>query len=153
METIKLMASLQMRRAMKDLLTETFKRKLTPRDIEWVRRLLFELRDRVNDLTPNRPDLHAEFNAAFDVDLMMQMIEHDAMDAEEQQRYAKFLFDKLQASCAPCQDRRVQKAVEGAKGKDMGWLIYEANAIIDDIELLSRATRGHSHSQVPESKF
>lgn len=147
-----MMASLQMRRAMKDILTETFKRELTATDKEWIRRLLFELRDRINGLTPNRTDLQTEFSAAFDVDLIMQMINHNVMDEAEQERYAKLLFDKLLASCAPAQDRRVHKAMEGMKGKDMGWLIYEANAIIDDIELLARYQKAMARFQSQSSE-
>ena len=136
------MASLQMRRAMRDVLKETFKKpKLDDKDIDWVKRLLEELRQRVNGLS-GHPELAAEFDKAFDVQLMVQMLEHEAFDREEQVRYAEILFQRLLKSCAPVQDRRIQQARELARdGKDMGWLICEANAIIDDIELLVRYQR------------
>ena len=139
MDAVRLVASLQMRRAMRDVLKETFKKpKLDAHDVDWIKRLLEELCQRVNALSGN-PKLAEEFNRAFDVQLMVQMLEHEAFDPEEQVRYADILFERLLKSCAPVQDRRVEQAQQRARGgKDMGWLICEANAIIDDIELLAR---------------
>ena len=137
MELIKLMARKQMLKAMHTMLEETFaKPQLEATDFDWLERLLNELRDRINGLTPNNNRYQEEFTVAFDVDLIMQMLRHDAFDAEEKEKYCTMIFTRLLSLCAPAHDEQVKGIQRTVKSANIGCLIYEANQLIDQIEFL-----------------
>ena len=63
-----------MRKAMHEQIAATAEKEtLTEADADWLASLLSELRDRMNNLTPSRADLHAELQSGLDVDLARQV--------------------------------------------------------------------------------
>ena len=138
--------------AMSALVDEIFHKKhedLTIEDIDWIRRLCIELRDRINLLTPRRSDLHAELCDAFDVDLLIQMLKFGATDAKDTQHCVRCIFARLGMLCAPSEDAHVATMLQNAEsGKcNLGQMLIEANKIVDKIEAMSKTPEAIAFSK------
>ena len=133
----------QMHAAFKSLITETFcKSCLDEKDVIWVERLLLELRDRINGLTPSRHDLHVSLKATFDVQLITQMLRRGAADSNDLTHVAHVVIERLGMLCAPVQDESVatlKSLIMHAEDVNacLAALLYESNVIIDEIERLN----------------
>lgn len=134
-----------MRRAMKDLLIETCsKPELEDKDVDWIKRLCAELRDRINALTPRRIDLHAELTAAIDVDLIGQMLKHGAVDTGDMHQLVHVVYGRLSRLCAASQDVTIRETQEALLREEniplcIATLLFTANDFISDIEELANA--------------
>ena len=93
-----------MYRAMECRLEEVFE-KLD--DIGWIEKLCMELRDRINGLTPSRLDLEESFKREFDVELLVQMLRHEAVDSEELKKILESVWVRLSMLCAPVHDDEI----------------------------------------------
>ena len=130
-------------KAMQDLISKSVSDKLTDRDIEWLVSLCEELKDRINNLTPSRRDLHIQLNDSIDTDLIKQMLLNDAFDDNDVNHIVNCIFERLKMLCAPSQDKEIsalQLKISNMKnfGEKISCLIMECNKIIDSIELLKQ---------------
>ena len=80
---------------------DVFTEKLQNGDFEPLRVQLQEVVNKLKALTPNRADLHAQLDEAIDVDLIVQMASHDALDEPTFRRVANTLVDTLMSLQAP----------------------------------------------------
>ncbi len=137
-----------MRKAMRSLLRQTFaKEALTAADLAWLRRLCVELRERIDALTPHRADLQCQLHEQFDVDLLMQMLEHDAASAADIAGVATVVIERLAMLCAPCQDADVEalrRTLRGATEGHIGVLLDGANTILDGIDDYGRSEQART---------
>ena len=121
----------------------------SPSSCECVRSLCLELRGRLQGLTPHRPDLRSDLERGFDVDLLVQMFEHGAVDGEEADRVVSLVFDWVQSLCAPCQDEAVAHARAHVLARPdvaerLAVLIEVAHRVVDDVERLAHLSlRSH----------
>lgn len=111
--------------------------------VGWVRSLCEELRERLRALTPRRQDLRDALDAGFDVDLLMQMFRHGALDREESTVVVDVVFGRLRTCCAPVQDEAVAHAHEHLLRTDdvptrLAVLLEVAHRVLDDIDDLTR---------------
>lgn len=110
----------------------------TDEHVAWVRTLCEELRDRLKRLTPNRQDLHDALDASYDVDLLVQMFRHGAIDLDDSAGVVVVVFDRLARCCAPVQDEAVAHARRHILAIDdvakrLAVLLEIAHQILDDI--------------------
>lgn len=80
---------------------DAFTTKLQAGDLTPLRAQLDEVVAKLKALTPHRTDLHATLDRAVDVDLVVQMAEHDALDAPTFDALANTLIDTLVSLQAP----------------------------------------------------
>ena len=80
---------------------DAFTAKLQAGDLTPLRAQLDEVVTKLKALTPHRTDLHATLDHAVDVDLVVQMAEHDALDAPTFDALANTLIDTLVSLQAP----------------------------------------------------
>jgi hypothetical protein len=80
---------------------DAFASKLQAGDLTPLRAQLDEVVAKLKALTPHRTDLHATLDRAIDVDLVVQMAEHDALDAPTFDALADTLVDTLVSLQAP----------------------------------------------------
>ena len=80
---------------------DAFAAKLQAGDLTPLRAQLDEVVAKLKALTPHRTDLHATLDQAIDVDLVVQMAEHDALDAPTFNALADTLVDTLVSLQAP----------------------------------------------------
>lgn len=121
--------------------------------IEWMRALCAELKTRLHDLLPNRRDLRDALDRSFDVDLLMQMFRHEALDFAETTNAIHLVFGRLKLCCAPCQDEAVAHAEEHVlkmenTAERVAVLLEMSHRILDDI---FRLTQEASARGVPQS--
>ena len=142
MDQLERQIKVQMRKAMQDLVAELLEKpELSTEDIQWLKELCMEVREKINALTPSRKDLHAEFEAAFDVDLLVQMLAHSAADRSDFMSIHDFTFSRLEMLCAPSQDAEIldskQKiATETSLARQISVFLYEVNFIAEEIDIL-----------------
>lgn len=134
MDFIQLLAERERQRSLFKGLREIFaKSTLSDEDLETVRSLLTGLRNRINILSPAEAEA---CSAAFDVDLIVQMVRNNVFDTDEQERYASILFSKLATLCAPVQDAQIERIKERVRNTHLGILICEAHDLLYQIEML-----------------
>jgi hypothetical protein len=80
---------------------DVFTEKLQNGDFDPLRVQLREVVDKLKALTPNRADLHTQLDEAIDVELIVQMASHDALDEPTFRRVANTLVDTLISLQAP----------------------------------------------------
>lgn len=80
---------------------DVFTEKLQNGDFDPLRVQLREVVDKLKALTPNRADLHAQLDEAIDVELIVQMASHNALDEPTFRRVANTLVDTLISLQAP----------------------------------------------------
>ncbi len=133
-----------MRVAMKDLLTDTFKKEnLETKDLEWIKQLCVEIIQRINQLTPNRGDLHQQLESSIDVELIIQMLKHSAIEVSDFVQILNVTFGRLKLLCAPSQDIDIDNTKHKILQQptiaiSIANYIFESNRIIDEIEDLHR---------------
>ena len=136
-----------MRCAFKDMIDSVCQKpQLEEDDVEWIVTLCNELKFRLNNLTPSRTDLHARLDAAFDCDLLKQMLTHSAVEDHDIRMMVCTVFERIEMLCAPVQDECVKTTKESILHesnafKCIGRMILEANDIISEIETLSNPIR------------
>ena len=133
-----------MRKAMDELLEDTMSQKMDASQVEWIIRLLEETINRLNNLTPSRKDLHSELKGRVDLDLISQMMIHEAIEENDVTFLVNTFYDRIQMLCAPSQDSSIEKEKKicleqkSISGK-ICFLLSKTNKNIDDIqELLKR---------------
>lgn len=136
-----------MRKAMDDLLNDTMSSKMDESQINWIISLLKETIERLNQLTPSRKDLHSELKGKIDLDLIRQMMLHEAVEENDVCFLIDTIFDRLQMLCSPSQDRQIALEKEECKSKDtiskkMCFLLSRTNKNIDDIQNLLKRLNG-----------
>ena len=100
----------QMKKSFADLIQSTFsKSSLDEKDIEWIGSLCVELKTRINGLTPSRGDLHADLETKFDIELLKQMLRHNACEIDDVRPLVSTLQSRISMLCAPVQDQEVKK--------------------------------------------
>lgn len=133
-----------MRKAMDDLLVDTMSQKMDASQIDWIIRLLKETIDRLNNLTPSRKDLHSELKGNVDLDLIRQMMSHEAVEENDVTFLINTFYDRIQMLCAPSQDLSIAQEKKICLEKKtisekICFLLSKTNKNIDDIkELLER---------------
>ena len=133
------------KRSMKNMLTEiSNKDTLSERDVDWLVRLLDEIRQRINNLTPNRRDLQDDFNKNFDLVLIRQMLEHSAIENEDIAGLIRAVCARLQMLCAASQDQHLKNlAFKYSSFSTLGALfsefVFDINEFIDEIEHLHKS--------------
>ena len=141
-----------MKKSFADLIQSTCsKSSLDEKDIEWIGSLCVELKTRINGLTPSRGDLHADLETKFDIELLKQMLRHNACEIDDVRPLVSTLQSRISMLCAPVQDQEVKKIFdEVSTSNDMGsivkTLIVELNAILDETYRLNEVFRRQSQS-------
>lgn len=134
------------RAAMRQRLEETIATP-TPDSLAWLRSVCEDLKARIGALTPSRADLCEAWERGFDVDLLVQMVEHAAADPGDVDVMISLVFDRLQLVCAPVQDDAVAEARRHlhalpATARKLASLVDLAAEILADVEdLLAQAQR------------
>lgn len=136
-----------MRKAMDDLLIDAMSAKMDESQIDWIIRLLRETIERLNQLTPRRKDLHSELNGKIDLDLIRQMMSHEAVEENDVCFLIDTIFERLQMLCSPSQDKQIASEKEECKSMDtiskkMCFLLSKTNKNIDDIQNLLKRLNG-----------
>ena len=111
--------------------------------LEWIKSLCEELSTRIKNLTPNNTKFQQEWDQNFDVDLIIQMLKHNAFEEEDCQRLVNVVFDRLARCCAPVQDEAVAHAKEVVTreikfSSKIACMIEIAHSILEDIETLNQ---------------
>ena len=136
-----------MRAAMRDMITEVAsKSELTDDDAEWLSKLVGEVCERINALTPRRLDMHAELSTCIDVALIKQMLRHGAADSDDVRRLVDTVFDRLAMLCAPSQDETIRAAraechAQPTLALALARLLDRCNTLLSEIEKLSLPIR------------
>ena len=88
-------------------------------------------------------DPRSALRAAFDVELLVQMARHRAVEHADAVAAADAVLERLARLCAPSQDATVAalRADLRSGGCDVARLLAEAHAVIDEIERLAHACR------------
>ena len=126
------------RAAMRQRLEETIEAP-TPAALAWFAEVCEDLKGRVRALTPNRADLCRAWDGGFDVALLVQMVEHRAVDAGDVDAMIDLVFDRLRLVCAPAQDEAVADARRALTtttpaSRKLASLVDLSAAIVGDIE-------------------
>ena len=135
---------LAMRRAMYELISSTVsKEQLTEADADWLARLLKELVDRLNALTPHRSDFHEQLERAIDVQLARQMLLHGAADRSDVTGLIAVVHERLRLLVAPVQDADVEDMRSSSLSEEhparmLAMLLCKADAILGYTEELNR---------------
>lgn len=131
-----------LKHAFENLLSDTFsKNNLTENDIDWIVRLCKELKERINNLTPSRIDLHNELDKSFDIDLLKQMLLNDAFDDNDLISLTHTIEHKLLSLCAPAQDENIKmffNSIRNETKNSIKDVLVGSNQILDDIYELNR---------------
>lgn len=118
----------------------------TPNDsetLEWIRSLCEELSTRIKNLTPNHTRFQQEWNQNFDIDLIIQILKHNAFEETDCQTLVNVVFERLAECCAPVQDEAVKHAKyvvskEVRFSSKIACMIEIAHSILEDIEMLQK---------------
>ena len=110
-------------------------------DAKYIISLLQELIERLNNLVPNRKDLHQSLNSQIDLKLIKQQIEHQAFDSNDFYCVIDGFTQRIKLLQAPADENvlndflsLVNNMKEWKWGKAVGKCILEMNKIIDLIE-------------------
>ena len=111
--------------------------------VEWIREQCIFIKNRIENLTPNRKDLRDSWNTQFDIDLFVQMFRNSAVDENDANTIVNIVFNRVQMLCAPSQDEAVSHAkeiilLEKNTSKKLAVLLEISNDIIKDIETLAK---------------
>jgi len=135
-----LMEKAQTRKKFIDLLESNI---LTDASVDCVRKMCTSLKQRIQNLTPNRKDLRDSWNTTFDIDLFIQMFRYSAVDVNDANSIVNIVFERIQMLCAPSQDDAVAHAkatvlLEKNISKKLAILLEISNDIVKDIEELAK---------------
>lgn len=130
-------------KAMSDSLEERIvKKKIDNETVDWLVELCNEIKERINNLTPSRRDLHEQLNKSMDTQLLKQMLQHAAFEEEDVHNLVSIICERLKMLCAPSQDAKIQlleqELLTLAFEKCVPKLILETNKFIDDIDDLHK---------------
>jgi len=130
-----------MRKAMKDMIESTVTENMNEQQIDWTVQLLSELVNRINNLTPNRKDLQNALIRLIDIDLIKQMLEHDAIEKNDVIVLVTAVYDRLLMLCAPSQDEKIMTNRETCleqptTAKMVGYLLSTCDELINEIHSL-----------------
>jgi hypothetical protein len=103
LEHVKTQISEQFKKAFNDLLVENLNSD-TP-NVEWLKRLYMELRDRICGLTPRRQDLIKEVHETMDVDFFCQLVENKVFDSKSLYGLVDYIFTKIKQLEAPVKNK------------------------------------------------
>ena len=129
-------------KAMQDSLEKSMMMKdISNVEVEWICKLCVELKQRINNLTPSRKDMHEELDKSIDLVIIKQMLRNDAFEKEDAFHIINCIFERLQKLCAPCQDEDIKQVITKILSmksipRQLSSLIMESNRIIDEIEKL-----------------
>lgn len=128
------------------------KETLEAKDVDWLVLLMTEVKDKMQNLTPNRGDIRASIESSIDVDLIRQMLTHNACEAGDFRDLVRFVFCHLKKVCAPSQDAQVEEATSKILVCDnfkeaFPVFIIESNQIMDDIRKLAAEFYKKNHDQ------
>jgi hypothetical protein len=138
---VKNQISEQFKKAFNDLLVENLKSD-TP-NVEWLKKLYTELRDRICGLTPRRHDLIKEIHETMDVDFFGQLVENTVFDNKSLYGLVDYIFTKIKQLEAPIKnkitDQKFNEILEVANKDDASMAtiipVFLANAHerLDDV--------------------
>lgn len=100
---------------------DTISRRLQEKDVECIVELIAEISQRLNNLTPNRKDLHHSLGTAVDLDLIKQELEHDAFSAQELFEVVSHFIARIRLCQAPIgesETKEIETEIESLKGKN-----------------------------------
>ena len=101
-----------MRAAMTEKLVKVFESSPpSNEDIEWIKSLCVELKTRLKSLLKNRNDLNGVLDTQFDIDLIIQMFKHEAIDESDVNSIVNVVFKRLTICAAPVQDEAIEHAM------------------------------------------
>ena len=86
---------------------DTFKLSLEQNPVNYSRLILIlkEIKNIFYSLIPNRHDIHEEINNIIDTDLLLQMLENDAITFEEIFKIMQYIVELLQKLQSPSEDK------------------------------------------------
>lgn len=137
---------------MRHLIMEALDKNPTDTDtLKLIKSLCEELSMRIKNLTPSHTKFQQEWDQNFDIDLIIQMLRHNAFEEEDCQRLVNVVFDRLARCCAPVQDEAVAHAreivlKEKKFSSKIACMIEIAHSILEDIETLNRKFHESLHS-------
>ena len=118
------------------------KTQCTHEDIAWIRGMCETLQQRVCSLLKKRADLNDAFCRSFDIDIIINMVKHNAFEYEDSNTLVLTIFDRLSMCCAPVQDEAILHAkntllAESHIGRKMAALFEISQHVLDDIEKIN----------------
>ncbi len=118
----------QIEKTMKKAYWDKLKEDIENKDFSMIVSLLTDVRDMIFQLIPNRQDIREEFNGKFDLELVEQMITHNAMDVKTVYSIALMLIEYLKMLQAPIDDKDTQEWCD-----EITNLFYTENITYGDI--------------------
>ena len=141
-----------MKKAMHDAIRDALTHASTSeRNVEWIDRLYREMLHSLQNLTPNRQDIHEALARALDVDLFCQMLRNDAVDVDDVRPVIDYVTTHLSNVCAPSQDRRLNEMRDTLSKIDdaphlIATFLSESTVFIDEVVALREAFLSNSNS-------
>lgn len=80
---------------------EKIKHAIASKDFVYIVELIEEIINRLNNLTPNRPDLHTDLKSAVDLELIKQMLDHNAFGSNEFYQIVESFLQRIELIQAP----------------------------------------------------
>lgn len=78
-------------------------------DYSHICKLILEIKERLQNLTPNNTTLKNELNEVLDEKFLEQLFIHKTLDSEHFVNLINFIMTKLKTYCSPSQDAEVQE--------------------------------------------
>jgi len=88
---------------------DAFVARLDDKHTDQLTLLLDELRHKLKQVTPSRHDIHATIDQAIDTQLIVQMVQHECLDAPHFLRVTTFVVGHLQRTQAPARQSNTQQ--------------------------------------------
>ena len=88
---------------------DAFVARLDEKHTDQLTLILDELKHKLNALTPSRTDMHQTIDRAIDTSLIVQMVQHDCLDANHFLKVTSFVIEHIQATQAPAHTTATQE--------------------------------------------
>lgn len=88
---------------------DAFVARLDKKHTDQLALLLNEVKHKLNALTPSRTDMHQTIDRAIDTSLIVQMVQHDCLDANHFLKVTSFVIEHIQATQAPAHTTATQE--------------------------------------------
>ena len=87
---------------------DAFVARLDEKHTDQLTLLLNEVKHKLNALTPSRTDIHQTIDRTIDTSLIVQMVQHDCLDANHFLKVTSFIVEHIQATQAPAHTSATQ---------------------------------------------
>lgn len=128
--------------------TDVMVLKLKDGDWVYLLDLIKEIKQRLYALVPNNLRIHAKIDEDIPVELIGQMIEHQAIKVSDFRGYFSVIVEWIAKMCAPCDDKQVNEVLQNILtceivdfATTIPPLILQINKLIDTIVERSKTVK------------